>query len=555
MTAKIAAMYQQLEFADKWKRKVKLQIAPWVKEKGKSYWDFVRFFLFYKGVLKYLSREDFALWLTTECPDSIERSDTKFSLYQIMCKYEYKSDIRRRTKAECKQGPDKEYQFDLLSDSSVTKILYRELDKLWSVELQEEPLSESDKLSENLKRFVAKKASEQPFAVVFNHPEYCGFRPEVSIEYYMNNTFAEKRDATFIQIYEMTSEPLTKDVMAQLAGRYMNMQFAKLVVTTTYGIDNATRRVAEDRKISILRINPNRDITDDDFLLSRHVGVVDKQEQDLAVMMGKSPMTTPYLVLDEYGITSSLPDFLNNQGIPVESGMCLKAPFISDTEIKVRANSFVLDKIANFTKAFTSTKLPQDYDADLFQIAHNLGFMIKRNWKEGFSQLGSINFKKHEITLNFRPNTNICRMLFTLAHELGHAHLHSGLNIEDFADTDTTLFSNKVLLSNENKWLEHHANYFASCLLIPEDVVGYLYSYYCQMRFGRGIIQPISIDPFNYDKEKIFLSIARPMAKHLNVSIEALRIRLYELGLAIKANPSEGYHNTMMVSDIMKQII
>ena len=61
MKAKITAMYQQSGMAEKWKVKVKRQIAPWVEEKGKSYWDFVRFFLFYKGILKYLSREDFAL--------------------------------------------------------------------------------------------------------------------------------------------------------------------------------------------------------------------------------------------------------------------------------------------------------------------------------------------------------------------------------------------------------------------------------------------------------------------------------------------------------------
>ncbi len=554
MKAKITAMYQQSGMAVKWKVKVKRQIAPWVEEKGKSYWDFVRFFLFYKGILKYLSREDFALWLTTECADSIDESDTRDSLNQIMCKYKYKSDIRRRTKAERKHGPDKEFQFDLIPDSSVSKILYRELDKLCSIELEDEPLTECDKLKKNLKRFVAQKAGKQPFAKVFEHPEYCGFRPEVSIEYYMNDTLAEERDATFIQIYEMTNEPLTKDVVTQFAGRYMDLKFAKLVVTTTFGIDNATRRAAKDRKVSILRINPNCDITDDDFLLSRHVGVVDKQEHDLAVMTGKSPMTTPYLIMDEYGITSSLPDFLNNQGLPVESGMCLKAPYITDTDIKVRANSFILEKIANFTRAFTSTNKPLDFDADPFQIAEKMGYKVKRNWIEESTQLGSVNFKEHIITLNFRPNTNLRRMLFTLAHELGHIHLHSGLNVEDFTDTEQTLFSSKLVLGNEYKWLEHHANYFASCLLMPEDVVGYLYSYYCQKIFGRGIIQPIFIDPYDYNKEKIFLRIARPMAKHMKVSVEALRIRFFELGLAIKPHYFEGVHETSKLSDVLRNV-
>ena len=78
--------------------------------------------------------------------------------------------------------------------------------------------------------------------------------------------------------------------------------------------------------------------------------------------------------------------------------------------------------------------------------------------------------KRDNDTIIF-TNTSIrlSREIFTLAHEIGHAVLHFE-NMEAFFDNNSTFSDSDV----DEK--EHEANYFAACLLMPQEKVeGYIY--------------------------------------------------------------------------------
>ena len=78
-----------------------------------------------------------------------------------------------------------------------------------------------------------------------------------------------------------------------------------------------------------------------------------------------------------------------------------------------------------------------------------LGFAVKRD---------------HDIVIFSNTSSRLSRELFTVAHEIGHAVLHL-YDSAAFMDDNSTL-SEK---STDDK--EQEANYFAACLLMPEDEI------------------------------------------------------------------------------------
>ncbi len=106
----IAMMFDQPLVAEEWIQRINLQFGKWIKKHNKSYWDIVRFYGFRKGVLKNLSRKEFAHLLMTICSQALEESDSESSLKYTMDKFQHRDGFRKRTKEERKQQcPDVVY--------------------------------------------------------------------------------------------------------------------------------------------------------------------------------------------------------------------------------------------------------------------------------------------------------------------------------------------------------------------------------------------------------------------------------------------------------------
>jgi Zn-dependent peptidase ImmA (M78 family) len=101
---------------------------------------------------------------------------------------------------------------------------------------------------------------------------------------------------------------------------------------------------------------------------------------------------------------------------------------------------------------------------DLFKECERTGFKLIRYPLGENADLGFTMKKDMDIIIFTNSSVRMSREIFTLAHEIGHVILHME-DVFEYIDDKNTV-SNKN--SNEK---EEEANYFAACLLMPEDNV------------------------------------------------------------------------------------
>ena len=124
------------------------------------------------------------------------------------------------------------------------------------------------------------------------------------------------------------------------------------------------------------------------------------------------------------------------------------------------------------------------------------------------------------IMINSNMN-NKGRKNFTIAHELGHYFLNHELKHTEF---DKQV--NEECLNKEP--MEYEADYFATCLLMPEEkVIKAVKSILSRLTKGR-YSTPFSITKNNY---QMWATICNDLTKRYGVSETALRYRLKTLNL------------------------
>lgn len=101
---------------------------------------------------------------------------------------------------------------------------------------------------------------------------------------------------------------------------------------------------------------------------------------------------------------------------------------------------------------------------DLFKECERMGYKLIRYPLGDNANLGFTMTKDNDIIIFTNSSSRLAREIFTLGHEIGHAILHLN-NKSSFEDDEITLSGRD---SNE---FEQEANYFAACLLMPDDEV------------------------------------------------------------------------------------
>jgi len=173
-----------------------------------------------------------------------------------------------------------------------------------------------------------------------------------------------------------------------------------------------------------------------------------------------------------------------------------------------------------------------------------------------------VNDRRVGIDQRLEPTANpsmLGRYRFTLAHEAGHWRLHRHL-FQRRANQLTLLAENAerpeyICRSSDNEPIEYQANRFASCLLMPREMLKRAWHQW------RGNMDPIYLDdlrahgqeiptaellrrgasrPGDNAADRVLLEhVARPLADVFQVSPEAMRIRLEGLRLLLsKKEPS-----------------
>lgn len=183
---------------------------------------------------------------------------------------------------------------------------------------------------------------------------------------------------------------------------------------------------------------------------------------------------------------------------------------------------------------------------------------LQSEYPEG-DVLGAIYFNEKKIVVDqsLVPEdfpSMLGRYRFTLAHELGHWRLHRHLYLRRANERpllpDAPSRPNHVLRSRQYDPKEVQANRFASCLLMPREMVKR------EWHSWRGSMTPIHLDELQARQHQILademirrggLSMgeeainnvllehaARPLAEKFAVSPEAMRIRLEGLKLLVR---------------------
>lgn len=99
---------------------------------------------------------------------------------------------------------------------------------------------------------------------------------------------------------------------------------------------------------------------------------------------------------------------------------------------------------------------------DLFQECERLGYKLLRYPLGENADLGFALMKENDTVIFTNTSNRLSREIFTLAHEIGHVVLHMNKGGK-FIDDNVTISGRSV----DEK--EQEANYFAACLLMPED--------------------------------------------------------------------------------------
>ena len=217
-----------------------------------------------------------------------------------------------------------------------------------------------------------------------------------------------------------------------------------------------------------------------------------------------------------------------------------RVSWLSKEHIKAEA-ALLVENYALFRGAEVEPPIPLEHIIEAY-----LGFTLEYEDLEeliGFSDvLGATWLRQKRIAINENLlQENVGRMFFTCGHEIGHIMLHSRY-ISGTGEKPAKRSAEQEIVCREvasKKRGEWQADYFAACLLMPEENVRRAYSnifgtspliiYNKKSCFDRSL--PL-FDPA-WDRVNEFALMVVERGNFTNVSKEAMRVRMEELGLLI----------------------
>jgi Zn-dependent peptidase ImmA (M78 family) len=211
-------------------------------------------------------------------------------------------------------------------------------------------------------------------------------------------------------------------------------------------------------------------------------------------------------------------------------------PYYSASEIELKSKKLLTTFLPEY---FTSVKptpltsivnfLKTQYNI-VFNFDVTLGFNLNNN-----RIFGACNPIKRVIFIDSAIKQDEHKFNFTLAHELGHLSLHRKIKIthepdDDNSDVETIRENSfyKKELKSDSDWIEWQANYYASALLMPDDILATKLSN-IQKQLGARVGR-IYVDNQTCNQQR-FYEIIDLLSKYFQVSKTAVKYRLYSLKL------------------------
>lgn len=518
----------QEQIDNDWVWIIENRVGPWVAQKGNSgYWDCVNVYSQFHGILKKgLIRKDFAALIVAIRPKGLKKGKTKEQLKGSMDQFQLSLKLDKIT--------------SYAEDSDRGKIV-NELKALFSAPIpktKEEPTPYS--VESRIREYLEKRVATDKYVRICNGETYCGFTTTLSIEKYASEHFKNNKMPSVVYVIECVEEKITDDTISKMTGRFEPDKRIRIIIASCSGFDERVKKMAIERYVSLIRVNPQYEITDNDIITPRREcsSVYNYEHQMLS---DEVPMTVPLVILDVDYTTTSLTDFLMRNNIPVNNPGRAQAPQLSREFIEDFVSHIIENDVKEYSDLLDKCK-PTDkvpYCAiDPYKYAKHDKLKIFRSDLSKQRHLGNIDMQKNVVNLSDRLEEGEPRDRFSMAHEYGHHKLHSHGIFYEFFKYNAELEGEAASDIYEKHWLEVQANSFASCMLMPQELVVRLYNIYWRKWFKCDEVKPMCIkEPMFQNKD--FQNVVGPIARHLRVSLEAMKYRLIKLGLLIEPETVE----------------
>lgn len=496
--------------ADDWVWRMENGVGAWVKEKGdKSYWYFVLWLCKRLNILKGdVSHRDFARLLVEECTGAVDKADTEDKIFHSMGKFKYKNNLKGYDK--------KEFIYTCIPT------YVNELSALLTRDVVAAGGDDHFTLEGRMREHLAKKAAREDYARVCVHPIYNGKMATLSFVRYVSQRFMDENRPSSTTIYHCVDETLTEEAVEMYYGRFSDIG-AKIFLASTHSFTVEVKNEADRHNIGLVLVNPLLEVTEECYEVPRaQMGQRSEVAQWKRMFVGWEEMTVPLLVYDDGRIDDSLSFVLYKYASFDKEKLFVAAPYLSDAEIERTALELVSDEVAEYValllKCGTADTPPQ-CAIDPYQLARKRGLTVTRG--DTSPNMANIDLARRVVTLSDRLKPGAKQERFSLSHEIGHDEFHSYLTEK--------LGAGYTISPYTKQWLEHHAQHFASCLLMPAPVISLLYAIYWKKCFHSEDVRPIYID-VDYYHDPVFQRVVAPVARKMNVSLQAAYIRLKKMG-------------------------
>lgn len=557
----LARCFKQQGDAVRWCMAIEGPIANWVKSQkrgdgGKSIWEAVWFVSERKGIVNpKIARKTRAELLIKFCPDAFRDPENAMSfnpeneaknLDTSMGHYKYIDDLKIN---DTNGGP-----------KDLTEIINKIETLLDGQELPQPPSQPT--LEECVESYLRNTIVDQPNIFpckrIYIRRDYGdNIVPGISIAEYLSQKFLEEEKPSRILAYEFADYNLTANDIYAYSGKYSQKREIKLYLVSTHSFSRDIMTLAENKYIGLVLVNLNEGMSPESYSVQRSIEDRIQRERNIKMLIGESKMNTSLLIYDgeRRMITTSLVESLISEHIPVKEQFIIRAPYLTNdyiekiadelTRLQVEENIRRLNLLNSYILNYPYLNL---LEINPFVIAEELSIPYQYEKLSFDEQLGFLDVNNGTIYLNL-CNNNYPRDRFTFAHEIGHYQFHLSCFRKNYCisvgETMSTIGEKATIVSGELKWFEHHANHFAACLLMPKELVVELYSFlhyeYVQKIYGDppgplyySVTQPETFDSYR--------NVVCTMARILNVSKQAMHLRLIKLGFLITP-PKESSFN------------
>ena len=505
-------LFHQPAEADNWIWRIENGVGDWVKQKNdKSFWYIVLWESKRQGILKEeTTREKFCRLLVQECEKALSDGDTETKIFHNIEKFKYKRDLKN---------------FDKIPEMSLVREYVYEVSALLTKDIPSQTATAEFTLEQRMEEYLTSTTASENFTKVCIRPIYNGKTATMSLENYVSQRFMDEHRPSRTVIFECVNETVTEEKVETIYGRFCKLSNTKLFIASTHAFSGNVKKEAGDRDIGLVLVNPQYKVNEYCFVLPRVRGDQPSEEMLwLRMLEGKEKMTVPILVYDNDRIDDSLSFILYKHALCEKKNLFVAAPVLSDSEIEAEALRLIKPQVDKYVlqlrQCGPDDKVPLCV-IDPYSLAEEMGLTVNRG-KTG-RHLGQIDFDNKEVTLSDRQEYDDPSDRFSMAHEIGHHIFHHPIS-EILKD------GHHHIVTYAKKWLEHHAHYFASCLLMPAPVIRMLYSIYWKKEFKSEKVSAIYVDN-DYYYDPVFQRVIGPVARKMRVSKQAAYIRLHKMGL------------------------